>query len=176
MSNLAGQRIKDTYDGVLHASGSSLTLGNGNSTDTIDANFNAVDVPVGGLKENGASHTSVSATTSVAGHVELATDAEAHAATDTTRAVTPSNLLIKKDGTAIVAGDFSGNSRGSSALDVQSGRSGSTPVASGSEALPLVLVTQLLILGLLHLVLKTQLPQVVVLVLVIKHSFWKLRF
>jgi hypothetical protein len=134
MSNLAGQRIKDTYDGVLHASGSSLTLGNGNSTDTINANFNTVDVPVGGLKEGGISHASVSATTSVVGHVELATNAEAHAATDTTRAVTPSNLLIKKDGTAFVAGDFSGNSRGSSALDFQSGRSGSTPVASGSEA------------------------------------------
>ena len=134
MSNLAGQRIKDTYDGVLHASGSSLTLGNGNSTDTINANFNAVDVPVGGLRENGASHTSVSATTSVAGHVELATNAEAHAATDTTRAVTPSNLLIKKDGTAIVAGDLSGNSRGSNALDVQSGRSSVTEVASGGQS------------------------------------------
>ena len=75
------------------------------------------------------------ATTSSAGIVELATDAEAHAATDTTRAITPSNLLIKKDGTAIVAGDLTGNSRGSNALDVQSGRSGSTPVASGSEAI-----------------------------------------
>ena len=134
MSNLAGQRIKDTYDGVLHASGSSLTLGDGNSTNTIDANFNTVDVSAGGLKEGGVSHASVSATTSVVGHVELATNAEAYAATDTTRAITPSNLLIKKDGTAFVAGDFSGNSRGSSALDFQSGRSGSTPVASGSEA------------------------------------------
>jgi len=134
MSNLAGQRIKDTYDGVLHASGSSLTLGDGNSTNTIDANFNTVDVSAGGLKEGGVSHASISATTSVVGHVELATNAEAHAATDTTRAITPSNLLIKKDGTAFVAGDFSGNSRGSSALDFQSGRSGSTPVASGSEA------------------------------------------
>ena len=131
MSNLAGQRIKDTYDGVLHASGSSLTLGDGNSTNTIDANFNTVNVSAGGLKEGGVSHASVSATTSVAGHVELATNAEAHAATDTTRAVTPSNLLIKKDGTAIVAGDLSGNSRGSSSLDVQSYRSSVTKVASG---------------------------------------------
>jgi len=131
MSNLAGQRIKDTYDGVLHASGSSLTLGNGNSTDTINANFNTVDVPAGGLKEGGISHASVSATTSVVGHVELATNAEAHAATDTTRAVTPSNLLIKKDGTAIVAGDFNGNARGSAALDVQTSRSSVTQVASG---------------------------------------------
>ena len=134
MSNLAGQRIKDTYDGVLHASGSSLTLGDGNSTNTIDANFNTVDVSAGGLKEGGVSHASVSATTSVAGHVELATNAEAHAATDTTRAVTPSNLLIKKDGTAFVAGDFSGNSRGSNALDVQSGRSSVTEVASGGQS------------------------------------------
>ena len=135
MSNLAGQRIKDTYDGVLHASGSSLTLGNGNSTDTIDANFNAVYVPVGGLKEDGASHTSVSATTSVAGHVELATDAEAHAATDTTRAVTPSNLLIKKDaGGAIIAGALDGDSRGGGALDVQSYRNYSSQVASGASS------------------------------------------
>jgi hypothetical protein len=134
MSNLAGQRIKDTYDGVLHADGSSLTLGNGNSTDTIDANFNTVDVPVEGLKEGGVSHTSVSATTSVLGHVRLATNAEAHAATDTTRAITPSNLLIKKDGTAIVAGDLTGNSRGSSALDIQSSRSLATQVASGENS------------------------------------------
>ena len=135
MADLTNRRIKDTYDGVLHASGSSLTLGDGNSTNTIDANFNTVNVSVGGLKEGGVSHTSVSATTSVAGHVELATDAEAHAATDTTRAVTPSNLLIKKDGGgAIIAGDLTGDSRGGLALDVQSYRGSSSQVASGSSS------------------------------------------
>jgi hypothetical protein len=134
MADLTNRRIKDTYDGVLHASGSSLTLGDGSSTNTIDANFNTVDVPVGGLQEGGVSHTSVSATTDEAGHVELATDTEAHAATDTTRAVTPSNLLIKKDGTAIVAGDLTGDSRGDEALDVQAGRNFSTQVASGASS------------------------------------------
>jgi len=135
MADLTNRRIKDTYDGVLHASGSSLTLGDGNSTNTINANFNTVDVIVGGLKENGASHTSVSATTDEAGHVELATDAEAHAATDTTRAVTPSNLLIKKDaGGAIIAGALDGDSRGGGALDVQSYRNSSSQVASGASS------------------------------------------
>ena len=79
-------------------------------------------------------HAVVAATTTTTGHVELATDAEAHAATDTTRAVTPSNLLIKKDGTAIVAGDLTGNSRGAGALDVQAGRNSSTQVASGASS------------------------------------------
>jgi len=79
-------------------------------------------------------HVAVSATTTTKGHVELATNTEAHAATDTTRAVTPSNLLIKKDGTAIVAGDFTGNSRGANALDVQSSRGSATQVASGSRS------------------------------------------
>ena len=134
MADLTNTKIKDTYDGVLHASGSSLTLGDGRATTSLDVVFNTVDVSAGGLKEGGVSHSSISATTSVAGHVELATNAEAHAATDTTRAVTPSNLLIKKDGTAIVAGDLSGNSRGSNATDVQSARSGSSKVASGNNS------------------------------------------
>jgi hypothetical protein len=79
-------------------------------------------------------HAAVAATTTTTGHVELATDAEAHAATDTTRAVTPSNLLIKKDGTAIVAGALDGDSRGSGALDVQAGRNSSSQVASGASS------------------------------------------
>jgi len=77
-------------------------------------------------------HAVVAATTTTTGHVELATDAEAHAATDTTRAVTPSNLLIKKDGTAIVAGDLTGNSRGVGALDIQNSRSNVTQTASST--------------------------------------------
>lgn len=134
MADLTNTKIKDTYDGVLHASGSSLTLGDGRATTSLDVVFNTVDVSAGGLKEGGVSHSSISATTSVAGHVELATDAETQAATDTTRAVTPSSLLIKKDSTAIVVGDFTGNSRGPSALDVQSGRTAATQVASGTNS------------------------------------------
>lgn len=74
------------------------------------------------------------ATTAQKGRVELATEAEAASASDSVRAVTPSGLMIKKTGSgAIIVGDLSGNSRGDSALDVQSARI-SDRVASGSEA------------------------------------------
>ena len=38
------------------------------------------------------------------------------------------------DGNATIAGDVTGNARGSGALDIQSGRSGVTQVASGRNA------------------------------------------
>jgi len=68
------------------------------------------------------------------GIVELATIAEAQAGTDTTRAVTPAGLLVRKTGTAIIGGDLTGNVRGGYALDIQSQRSLPAQVASGDNA------------------------------------------
>jgi len=74
------------------------------------------------------------ATETEKGIVELATVAEAQAGTDTTRAVTPAGLLMRKAGTAIIGGDLTGNDRGDNALDIQSGRTAADQVASGSNA------------------------------------------
>ena len=77
------------------------------------------------------------ATESAKGIVELATVAEAQAGTDTTRAVTPAGLLMRKTGTAIIGGDMTGNARGDVAVDIQSKRVGSDEVASGAQAVAL---------------------------------------
>ena len=68
------------------------------------------------------------------GIVELATVAEAQAGTDTTRAVTPAGLLVRKTGTAIIGGDLTGDARGADAMDLQSARDAATEVASGEKA------------------------------------------
>lgn len=73
------------------------------------------------------------ATETAIGAVELATIAEAHAGTDTTRAVVATGLLVRKIGTAILGGDLTGNVRGANALDIQSERSTAAQVASGSD-------------------------------------------
>ena len=74
------------------------------------------------------------ATEDASGVVELATVEEAHAGTDTTRAVTPAGLLMREVDTAILGGDLTGNARGAGALDIQSTRDQATQVASGDQA------------------------------------------
>jgi len=69
--------------------------------------------------------------------VPAASQAETEAAAITTKAVVPAYLRMKIDGSAFVAGDLTGNSRGSNSLDVQSQRSVATQVASGISSMSL---------------------------------------
>ena len=65
----------------------------------------------------------------------LASVAETQAGLISTKSAIPSGLLIRKTGTAIIGGELTGNTRGTTSLDIQSARSVATQVASGVNSI-----------------------------------------